>query len=294
LLAIRAGVATSTANVALLGVASQRGLLPVSAKALEAAIERNDVSVEANVAAFRAGRSWAAGLLPEFSNEGQDDRNRDRVIQMFSDTGIPSRQRNLIGKLAADLIDYQNIDLAGRFAELVIDAWNAERQAGGEGDFTLEVAAGYHKLLAYKDEYEVARLLLDHPSSDGRVTWLLHPPALRARGLTRKLRLGPWSRPVMKGLRAARRIRGTAFDPFGRTALRRTERQLPTEYLEAVHALLPALTPGNLQAATEVARLPLSVRGYEGVKERSITTYRSELARRVASLSSGDSVNQVV
>jgi indolepyruvate ferredoxin oxidoreductase len=135
--------------------------------------------------------------------------------------------------------------------------------------------------------------LLDHPSSDGRVTWLLHPPALRARGLTRKLRFGPWSRPAMKGLRAVRRIRGTAIDPFGRTPLRRMEKKLPAEYLEAVHALLPTLTLENLPQATEVALLPMNVRGYEGVKDRSIKSYRSELARRMASWSSNDSMSQL-
>jgi indolepyruvate ferredoxin oxidoreductase len=294
MLAIRAGAAASMANVALLGVASQRGLLPVSARAIEAAIERNDVSVGANVAAFRVGRSWAAGLLDGLGDEGPGDRDRERVVQIFSESEVPSRHRNEISMLAADLVEYQNVDLARRFAELVIDAWKAERQAGGEGDFSAAVAAGYHKLLAYKDEYEVARLLLDHPTSDGTMTWLLHPPALRARGLSRKLRLGPWSRPVMKGLRAARRIRGTALDPFGRTPLRRTEKRLPTEYLEAVHALLPALTPENLPLATDVARLPMKVRGYEGVKERSIAAYRSELATRMAVWPSGDSMHQAV
>jgi indolepyruvate ferredoxin oxidoreductase len=294
LLAVRGGAAASMGNVVLLGVASQRGLLPVSAQALERAIERNDVSAAANIAAFRVGRSWAAGLLNEFGAEDRRDRIPDRVVQMFCDAGLPSPHREQISSLAADLIDYQNIDLAHCFAELVVDAWNVERQAGGEGDFSAAVAAGYHKLLAYKDEYEVARLLLDHPSSNGRVTWLLHPPVLRARGLTRKVKLGPWSRPVMKALRAARRIRGSALDPFGRTPLRRMEKRLPTEYVEAVRALLPTLTEENLELATEVALLPMSVRGYEGVKERSITSYRSELARRLASSSFSDSMSQVV
>jgi indolepyruvate ferredoxin oxidoreductase len=195
--------------------------------------------------------------------------------------------------LASDLLDYQNRDLAHRFGQLVVDAWHAERRAGGDGAFSAAVAAGYHTLLAYKDEYEVARLLLDHPPSDSRVTWLLHPPVLRAHGLTRKLSFGAWSRPAMKGLRAARRIRGTALDPFGRSPLRRTERVLSTEYLEAVRGLLPALSPENLELATELALLPMNVRGYESVKERSITIYRSELAGRMASWSTADHLSQV-
>jgi indolepyruvate ferredoxin oxidoreductase len=287
-LAVRGGGASSMANVVLLGIASQRGVLPVSADALEAAIERNDVSVRANVAAFRIGRSWAAGALPGFGDTSPSGVKPDKVAHLFSDAEIPARHLNRVCALASDLIDYQNRDLARRFAQLVIDAWHAERHAGGDGDFSAAVAAGYHTLLAYKDEYEVARLLLDHPSSDGRVTWLLHPPVLRARGLTRKLRFGPWSRPAMKGLRAARRIRGTAIDPFGRTPLRRTERVLPTEYFQAVHALLTSLNPENLELATEVALLPMNVRGYESVKERSITTYRTELAGRMVSWSNAD------
>jgi indolepyruvate ferredoxin oxidoreductase len=97
----------------------------------------------------------------------------------------------------------------------------------------------------------------------------------------------------MKGLRAARRIRGTVLDPFGRTPLRRTEKILPTEYVEAVHALLPTLNSENLELAKEVALLPMNVRGYESVKERSITIYRSELAGRMASWSSADHLSQV-
>jgi indolepyruvate ferredoxin oxidoreductase len=292
-LAVRGGAASSMANVVLLGIASQRGVLPVSADAIEAAIERNDVSVRANVAAFRVGRSWAAGALRGVGETSQGDVKSDQAALLFSGAEIPSRHLNRICTLASDLIDYQNRDLAHRFAQLVIEAWHAERRAGGDGDFSAAVAAGYHRLLGYKDEYEVARLLLDHPPSDSRVTWLLHPPVLRAHGLTRKLRCGPWSRPAMKGLRAARRIRGTALDPFGRTPLRRTERVLPTEYVEAVHALLHTLNPENLELATEVALLPMNVRGYEGVKERSIAIYRSELARRMASWAAADDLSQV-
>jgi indolepyruvate ferredoxin oxidoreductase len=291
-LAIQGGAASSMANVVLLGIASQRGVLPVSAGALEAAIERNDVSVTANIAAFRIGRSWEAGALRGVVDTSHRDVQPDKVALLFSNAKIPSRHLNRMSTLANDLIDYQSRDLARRFAQLVIDAWRAEQHAGGDGDFTAAVAAGYHRLLAYKDEYEVARLLLDHPSSTGRVTWLLHPPALRARGLTRKLRFGPWSRPAMKGLRAARRIRGTAVDPFGRTPLRRTERALPTEYAEAVRALLPTLNSGNLELAKEVALLPMNVRGYESVKQQSITTYRSELAGRMGSWSSTDHLSQ--
>ncbi|MGH9099278.1 MAG: DUF6537 domain-containing protein, partial [Acidimicrobiales bacterium] len=140
------------------------------------------------------------------------------------------------------------------------------------------------KLLAYKDEYEVARLLLEFPAVDpsrGATTWLLHPPVLRARGLRRKIRLGGWSRPAMRVLRWARHVRGTALDPFGRTPLRRTERELPGEYADAVRSILPRVSPSSLDAAIAIARLPDRVRGYEGVKEKSVASYREELTDRL-------------
>ena len=261
------------ANVVLLGIASQRGVLPVSADALEAAIERNDVSVDGQ--SVRHFGSAGRGPQERFVVSGIQVKvmsKPDEVALLFSAAEIPSRHLNRMCTLASDLIDYQNRDLA---LALLSSSSTPGMRNGMPVATVISVLRwrpGYHKLLAYKDEYEVARLLLDHPSSIGRVTWLLHPPVLRARGLTRKLRFGSWSRPAMKGLRAARRIRGTALDPFGRTSLRRTERRLPTEYLEAVHALLRTLNPENLSWPRKSLLLPMNVRGYESVKERSITT----------------------
>jgi len=198
---------------------------------------------------------------------------------------ISAAERAHIEWLAADLADYQDDALARTFTRLVGEAWDAERDAGGDGRFTAAVAFGYHKLLAYKDEYEVARLLLEFPAPEatsGKTTWLLHPPALRSRGLGHKIALGQWSAPALRALRAARRVRGTALDPFGRTQLRRTERALPGEYAEVVRSLLPRLGRGNLDAATVIARLPDRLRGYESVKERSLVSYRHEMAARLA------------
>jgi indolepyruvate ferredoxin oxidoreductase len=274
----------TAANVVLLGAASQLGALPVSAESITTAIQRNGVSVKANLAAFEAGRRFVAsgeGTAGGSGTAGADHAAHGKgggVLDLFSATGLPDAQREHIEWLAADLADYQDVALARRFAGLVGETWEAEQKAGGDGELTGAVAFGYHKLLAYKDEYEVARLLLEFPTTEGRATWLLHPPALRARGLKHKIRLGTWSRPAMQGLRAARRVRGTALDPFGRTPLRRTERVLPVEYAEAVRSLLPRLGPDTLAAARDVARLPDRVRGYESVKERSVAAYREELA----------------
>ena len=301
-----AGASATAANVVLLGVASQLGALPVSAASIATAIERNGVAVQANLAAFDAGRRWVA--------EGRDapvhgvgvDRGRTTAaeataaaattaataaagtqVAVFSPedlAGLPDAERAHAHWLAADLADYQDVRLARRFGGLVTEVWQTERRLGGDGRLTAGVAFGYHKLLAVKDEYEVARLLLEFPAVDGashETTWLLHPPALRAHGLDHKIRLGPWARPAMQALRAARRVRGTALDPFGRTELRRIERALPDEYAAAVRSLLPRLAPENLDAATLIARLPDRVRGYESVKARSVEAYRLELAERL-------------
>jgi indolepyruvate ferredoxin oxidoreductase len=284
-----AGASATAANVVLLGVASQLGVLPVSAASIATAIERNAVAVQANLAAFEAGRRWAADgrgatTGPARSAPGGPDAAPQRA---FEGVDLPEAHRDHLEWLAGDLVGYQDAALACRFAQLVGEAWEAERGAGGEGAFTAAVGFGYHKLLAYKDEYEVARLLLEFPAAKGKTTWLLHPPMLRARGLRRKIRLGPWSRPAMEVLRRARRVRGTRLDPFGRTPLRRTERELPAEYAAAVRSLLPLLDRASLDAATAVALLPDKVRGYESIKERSVAAYRAELSERLAGFPAG-------
>jgi indolepyruvate ferredoxin oxidoreductase len=151
-----------------------------------------------------------------------------------------------------------------------------------------------HRLMAYKDEYEVARLLL-LPSSraaaeavggpGARVRWNLHPPLLRALGLRRKLRLGRSAVPVFVTLRAARRVRGTPLDPFGFTRLRRLERSLVDEYVAAVDRLVASYDPPTTERcveATAIASLPDRIRGYEHLKLDRATSYRAELADRLA------------
>lgn len=138
--------------------------------------------------------------------------------------------------------------------------------------------------MAYKDEYEVARLSLD-PALDAsvraqfgagaRYAWKLHPPVLRAMGMQRKITLGRWFRPGYRTLRAMRRVRGTPFDPFGAAEVRRVERALVAEY----HALIPSLVAAlDVETATEVAALPDMVRGYEQIKLGNVARYRERLA----------------
>jgi indolepyruvate ferredoxin oxidoreductase len=149
--------------------------------------------------------------------------------------------------------------------------------------------------MAFKDEYEVARLLLDADTqreiaaaAPGRVHYHLHPPVLRAMGMSRKLRLGRWAEPGLRVLARGKRFRGTPLDLFGRTALRRTERQLPGEYRAALERILPDVTGDSLDAAVAIAELPDLVRGYEELKVRRIAEFRDRLATDVEKLTTAD------
>ena len=141
--------------------------------------------------------------------------------------------------------------------------------------------------MAYKDEYEVARLHARPAAAradprnefgeDAQVRYMLHPPLLRALGVRRKIGFGEWFDPALRGLRSLRRLRGTPFDLFGRTEVRRVERALPSEYRALVEAALPHLasSPDDVMAACE---LPAVVRGYESVKLRGVQSFRAGAA----------------
>ncbi len=283
----------ATANIFLIGVAVQAGALPVPASLLEEAIELNGVAVEANIAAFRHGRLWivdpdlvlqradiTVAAAPEVITEPLPGRLRRRV------DALPPELGGVLEMLTADLIAYQNAAYAARFLDLV------ERAAGhGDLELTEAVARGYHKLLAYKDEYEVARLLIGPEAraaaeavggEDPKVTWRLHPPMLKAIGMEDKIQI-PTSVgvPVMKALAKGKRLRGTRLDPFGRAEVRVVERAMIEEYAAAIGAVLADLTNGRLDVAEarRIAALPMEVRGYEDLKLRRAATFRAELNR---------------
>ena len=153
------------------------------------------------------------------------------------------------------------------------------------------VAANLHKLTAYKDEYEVARLMTDSDAvatarelagARGKVTWKLHPPMLRALGLGAKISVGSWAEPGVRLLARGKKLRGTVLDPFRWPEVRRVERQLPREYVEAVDRVLGRLSAGNVTAAVEIAELPDLVRGYERIKLASVVRYRAALSETLA------------
>jgi indolepyruvate ferredoxin oxidoreductase len=271
-----------TANVFMLGVAYQAGFVPLPGEAIEKAIELNGTAVEANLSAFRWGRRWtidpteveqAAGatvaydVLP-YPIEGIDNASL---------SGLAERR-------AGDLVTYQNRRYAKRYADVVVKAHRAEQSAGGDGSFATTVAQQLHHVMAYKDEYEVARLLLDGRAKvaaqygdDAKMTWNLHPPMLRSMGLGRKMRFGRWSVPVMATLRSMKGLRGTPIDPFGYAKVRRTERALVDEYIDLVDEASKLLIADPVKAV-ELVGLIDQVRGYEGVKMANVDRYRAALA----------------
>jgi indolepyruvate ferredoxin oxidoreductase len=182
--------------------------------------------------------------------------------------------RRVVELRVPDLVGWGGQAAAERYVD------GLERVAAhGDEAVTIAAARGLHKLIAYKDEYEVARLHLDglrDLPEGAEVKFLLHPPVLRALGMERKLRLGAWFIPAFRALRAGRRLRGTAFDPFGRAEVRRVERALPGEYLSLVEA---GFARG---VALEVAELFDVVRGYEDIKLRNVARFRERAAELLA------------
>jgi indolepyruvate ferredoxin oxidoreductase len=288
---------TTTANVVLLGAAYQRGGLPIAAAAIEQAIELNGAAVEANKLAFRWGRMWV------------QDRARVEAAMQAPDWGVPAPSKadvKLIGDLdtgelgrvlrlrVPDLVAFQDRAYAARYMDTVRLVAAAEARAvPGETAFAEAVARGLHKLMAYKDEYEVARLHLlaverarvtAELGEDVEVSYNLHPPVLRALGMKNKVRLGPWFSPAMAALAAGKRLRGTAADPFGRAKVRRVERELIDEYRTVVEAVAAALTAANHADAVALAGLPDLVRGYEDIKLRNVERYHAALAEARARL----------
>ena len=147
--------------------------------------------------------------------------------------------------------------------------------------------------MAYKDEYEVARLHLDPVArravtdefgEDAKLSWHLQPPVLGRWLGDRKLVLGSWFTPALRVLRASRRLRGTALDPFGRAEVRRLERALVVEYESVIRSLLGRLDASNIRVAVELARLAEQVRGYESVKLANVERYRRALRQKAAEL----------
>ncbi|WP_256863279.1 DUF6537 domain-containing protein [Microbispora sp. GKU 823] len=282
------------ANLVLVGAAYQHGCIPISADAIEQAIRLNKAAVEQNLAAFRWGR--AAVIDREAVFRAAIPQPVAPPAPVPVDAGATGELEETLAVRVADLTGYQNAAYARSYERDVrrVAALAAER-AGEEAGLRigLAYARGLHKLMAYKDEYEVARLHLDPVERARRerefgpgaaVSVLLHPPLLRAMGLKRKIRLRRSAGVVFRGLRAARVLRGTAFDVFGHAAVRRVERTLVVEYRELVTRALGRLTPATAAAVAEIAALPDLIRGYEDIKLARVAEFRDRAATLLAEL----------
>ena len=288
-----------TTNMVLVGAAYQLGCLPLTVASLEAAITLNGVAVDGNVAAFRWGRAAVVDPVAvtralSTASTGAPARLADGVTadalaaaeRDVADAGMPGTLQSMVAARVADLVDYQHAAYAAGYLRAVAAVAAAERErcTGADPVVTRAFATGLHKLMAYKDEYEVARLhrldaeraRLAGELGPGRAKVMLHPPVLRSLGVKRKVSLGPATGPAFRVLRAGRRLRGTPFDLFGRTAMRRTERRLVDEYRQLVADALDHLRPETADQVARIAALPDVIRGYESVKAAGIERFRAD------------------
>ncbi len=257
-------------NMMVLGAAWQMGRVPLSRAAILRAIELNRAAVEANTRAFALGR-WSV-VHPKAAAKMLSDSDARKTLSL--DEKIALRETHLVA--------YQSRRLANRYRSLVDQAPDDHLREA--------ISTGYHKLLTYKDEYEVARLHLDtlakaRAEFDGELTAKFHlaPPLISRMGSDGrpvKRAFGPWIIRGFKMLAPLKRLRGTPLDLFGYTAERKMERQLIRDYEALIPELLAGLTPENHKIAVELAELPLQIRGFGPVKHRNATaaaTRRAEL-----------------
>jgi indolepyruvate ferredoxin oxidoreductase len=305
-----------SANVMLLGYAFECGAIPLASATLEEAIRSLAVAVDANLAAFRAGRAfrarpqYVASLLkqarpPAIGEDGSPERARElfpaeweRLGPLLShlhdastspdptSSAIPLERR--VAGWALDLAEYQNAAWGARYLQTLLPVVEAEiSQHARRLLLSNTVARELYRLMAYKDEYEVARLHLRSPfrrwldersGGTARPVYWLHPPLLRALGMRHKLQLGRvFGRSfelLLRVLASLRFVRGTAFDPFGRTAARQLERDLIGWYEALLATVVERIESMGLPRALEVAECAALIRGYEDIKERAAAAAR--------------------
>jgi indolepyruvate ferredoxin oxidoreductase len=275
-------------NLFMLGYAWQQGLVPLSREAIERAIELNGVGIEMNKRAFGWGRLAAHDL-----------RRVEAAAKPMMPNEAPKPSETLeeiVRRRVVFLTEYQDAGYAQRFVELVRAVETAERgRARGRRGLAEAVAKSLFKLMAYKDEYEVARLYTDGEfqrklgaqfEGDYKLQFHLAPPLWAPRdpatGEMKKRAYGAWVLPAFRLLARLKRLRGTAFDPFGYTAERKAERRLVGEYEAVVRALMGALSAENHALALEIAKLPLQIRGFGHVKLRNLARTKAREAELMA------------
>ena len=273
-------------NLFMLGHAFQQGLVPVSAAAIERAIEMNGAAVKMNTAAFRWGRRAAhdleSVLKAAFPPRTEKDGYGHRRLSETLDQRIERRRDFLTA--------YQDARYAALYTDFVAKVRAAEAaRVPGRTELTEAVARYLFKLMAYKDEYEVARLYTDGSflktlqgqfEGDYKLRFHLAPPATAHRdphtGHLRKEAFGPWMLYAFRLLAKFKGLRGTALDPFGRNPERKLERRLIQDYRATVEALLPKLGPDNHALAVEIASIPERIRGFGHVKDRHLEQAKAE------------------
>jgi indolepyruvate ferredoxin oxidoreductase len=273
-------------NLFMVGFAWQKGLVPVGEAAILRAIELNGAAVESNRQAFEWGRRAAidaAGVKRAAKPRGARS-DSERFSHNLDEVVLRRRQF---------LVDYQDEAYAGRYEEFVSRVKREEEyRVPGSTALTEAVARYLFKLMAYKDEYEVARLhtqtgfmarIAEQFEGDYRVNLHLAPPLWAktdpATGEPRKRAYGPWMLALMGMLAKLKGLRGSALDPFGYSAERRTERRLIEEYERTVSILLERVTPENIALAVEIASIPEHIRGYGHVKARHLKDARARQAQ---------------
>ncbi|MBK9114081.1 MAG: indolepyruvate ferredoxin oxidoreductase family protein [Betaproteobacteria bacterium] len=272
-------------NLFLLGYAFQRGLVPLSRAALERAIELNGTAVDSGKAAFAWGRLAA-----------HDRAHVERAAgSSLSTAPEPRTPAESIEHFAASLAVYQDAAYADRFRERLARVAAADARLPAQSGLAEAAARSLHKLMAYKDEYEVARLYTDGAFAaklartfDGtpQLAFHLAPPLLARRdpatAAMRKRRYGAWMQHAMRVLARMKSLRGTPFDPFGRTPERRAERQAIADFERTLDRLAADLDATNYALAVEIARLPDMVRGFGHVKARHRAAYEQKVAALLA------------
>src|SRR5688572_29765793 len=270
----------------MLGYAYQVGALPLSAESIERAIALNGEAVAMNTLAFRWGRRVAADPL------ALDALNVPAPTEATEARRLSQSFDEMVARRVAFLTDYQNEAYAARYRERVERARAAEAsKAPDKCGLAEAVARNLFKLMAYKDEYEVARLYSNGEflrqaaaAFDGKLRFTFHlaPPLLARRdpatGEPRKMMFGPW---MMKGFGLLARLkflRGTAFDVFGRSEERRTERKLIADYEAVLDEILPKLTADNHHLAVGIAAIPEKIRGFGHVKMRQLAAAKADEA----------------
>lgn len=285
-------------NMMMMGYAYQQGLLPLTAEAIEQAIGINGVAVKMNTEAFRLGRlavvdpARLAAMMKGQSSDGEAEMVAPRSLDAMS-------LDEVVAHRSAFLRDYQNERLAKRYRKLV-DQVRGAADKGGYGEaLPRAVAINYAKLLAYKDEYEVARLFTDGTfekqlrnqfEGDYKISFNLAPPIFNSgvdsQGRPKKKVYGPGMMKTFRFLAKFKSLRGTPLDVFGRSADRKMERELITAYEKDVAAVLDQLSPANSEIAVELLSLPDRIRGYGPVKEKAVKEAQLRHAQLTADLAS--------